>query len=57
MLYIISLLITILEWVLRALLLFLALAAIWNGIRIEIGKPGDTCHITFEMYSAKRLFK
>lgn len=47
-------LLNIICWLLAGLLFLLA---IWNGARIEIGKPGDKAHITMELYSAKRLFK
>jgi len=46
-----------LNWLCWLIALLLCCLAIWYGIRLEIGKPGDTGHITLEIYAAKRLFK
>lgn len=46
-----------LNWLSWLLALLLVALAVWYGIRIEIGKPGDTGHITLEIHAAKQLFK
>jgi len=30
--------------------------SIWNGVRIELGQPGERAHFTFELYALKRYF-
>ncbi|NML67634.1 hypothetical protein HHL22_20730 [Hymenobacter sp. RP-2-7] len=43
-------------WLCRLVFGLLACLAIWNGLRLEIGKPGERAHFVLELYSAKRLF-
>lgn len=50
-------LLLVLIWLCRLAAILLACLAIWNGWRLEIGKPSDSAHIILEVYSAKRLFK
>jgi hypothetical protein len=44
-------------WLCRLAFILLVCLAMWNGVRIEIGKPGEAAHLILELYSAKRLFK
>jgi hypothetical protein len=45
-----------LNWACYLIAALLFCCAVWYGIRIEIGKPGDNGRITMEIYAAKRLF-
>ncbi len=46
-----------LNWLCYLLAAILFVLAVWDGLRIEIGKPGDDGHVFLEVYAAKRLFK